>query len=88
MNMDLFSEKKVVTTGTISGIGGCVARLFVDKGAQVMLIGRNQDCVNNAGIPVDEASMHLKGKNRSSVLLNYLSMTLSKYLLITEGAVA
>jgi len=44
-----FNGKTIIVTGATSGIGHAAARAFVDEGAAVVLVGRNEEALSDLG---------------------------------------
>ena len=55
-----FAEKSVLVTGATSGIGRAVARAFLDSGARVAAIGRNQMALDELSGTGDDTGEVLK----------------------------
>jgi NAD(P)-dependent dehydrogenase (short-subunit alcohol dehydrogenase family) len=60
-NMNRLVNKVAVVTGANSGIGLATARLLVEKGAHVIMVGRRADAVNAAVAELGDRALGLTG---------------------------
>ncbi len=79
--MNTLKDKVAIITGGSGGIGKATARLFLDHGAKVMLVGRTESKLKNAIKELDNpnTSYCIADVSQSKDVKNYVSETLATY---------
>jgi len=85
--MDL-KEAKIIITGATSGIGYEIARVAKEKGAQVLISGRNSDRVKQASEKLGVHGFKADVTNEDEViaLINYAKTTFGNFNVVINNA--
>ncbi|PKV50635.1 NAD(P)-dependent dehydrogenase (short-subunit alcohol dehydrogenase family) [Aquimarina sp. MAR_2010_214] len=77
--MDSLKNKVAIITGGSGGIGKATAKLFLDQGAKIMLVGRTENTLKNVVKELDNSNVKycVADVSKSEDTQNYISETLS-----------
>ena len=64
--MPWLSDKKIVIIGGTTGIGLSAAKAFINEGANVVVVGRNEDNVDKAGKDLGKSSLSISADARQA----------------------